>query len=295
MRVSGFTFVRDAVRLDFPVREAITSILPICDEFVVNVGRSDDGTLELVRGIGSPKLVVFESTWDPALFVRGAINARQTNLALDRCTGDWCFYLQADEVVHEADHERIVRSMEQALPRREVEGLLFRYYHFWGDYDRYHTSHGWYDRDIRIVRNGVGIRSWKSAQSFRLSDRKLRVVDCGAYIYHYGWVRHPAVMKRKQIALDSLHHGRAWVESKHPEPEEPFDYGPLDRLGRFRGSHPAVMRERIASKSWDAHQFRRSDREKHKHERLGVRVLSWLENRIVGRRIGGYSNWVLIR
>jgi glycosyltransferase involved in cell wall biosynthesis len=123
MTVSGFTFVRDAVRLDFPLRESITSVLPICDEFIVNVGRSNDGTRRLVDAIGSPKLVVFESDWDPALFVKGAINAQQTNLALDRCTGDWCFYLQADEVVHEDELERIRDCMRRSTDRSGVEAL----------------------------------------------------------------------------------------------------------------------------------------------------------------------------
>ncbi len=293
MRVSGFTFVRDAVRLDFPVRESVASILPICDEFVVNVGHSNDGTRELVESIEDPKISVFESEWDPALFVKGAINAQQTNLALDRCTGDWCFYLQADEVVHESDLDLLRGCMERNTDRAEVEGLLFHYYHFWGSYDRYHTCHGWYDREIRIVRNHIGIRSWKSAQSFRLSGRKLRVVDTGAHIYHYGWVRHPTKMKQKQIALDSLHHDKDWVNRKHPDPREGFDYGDLSHLAVFSGTHPGVMEARIAAKDWNAKDFRRPGRPRHKHERLSVRALSWVENRVLGRRIGGYSNWVL--
>jgi glycosyltransferase involved in cell wall biosynthesis len=294
MRVSGFTFVRDAVRLDFPVREAITSILPLCDEFIVNVGRSDDGTRKLVEALEDPKIVLFESEWDPALYVKGAINAQQTNLALDRCTGDWCFYLQADEVVHEDELGLIRGCMKRNIDRPEVEGLLFHYYHFWGSYDRHQTCHGWYDREIRVIRNGRGIRSWKSAQSFRLSGRKLRVVDSGAHIYHYGWVRHPALMKRKQIALDSLHHDKNWVRERHPDPGEPFDYGDLARLARFPGGHPAVMKERIAAKVWKAAEYRRRDRPPHKHERASIRALSWVENKILRRRIGGYSNWVLI-
>jgi hypothetical protein len=44
MKVAGFTFIRNAVKNDYPVVEAITSILSICDEFVVALGNSDDGT-----------------------------------------------------------------------------------------------------------------------------------------------------------------------------------------------------------------------------------------------------------
>ncbi|MBM3912615.1 MAG: glycosyltransferase family 2 protein, partial [Sphingomonadales bacterium] len=45
MKVSGFTFIRNAVLLDYPILEAIRSILPLCDEIVVAVGKSEDETL----------------------------------------------------------------------------------------------------------------------------------------------------------------------------------------------------------------------------------------------------------
>lgn len=56
MRVSGFTFCRNTVKYDYSLEEAIRSILPRVDEFVVNVGNCDDGTLELVERIGDPKI-----------------------------------------------------------------------------------------------------------------------------------------------------------------------------------------------------------------------------------------------
>ncbi|MBU1950083.1 MAG: hypothetical protein KJ927_15320, partial [Candidatus Eisenbacteria bacterium] len=96
--------VRNALLLDYPIVEAICSILPLCDEFVIAVGKGEDGTLEAIRGIGDPKIRIIETEWDSAHFVHGKINAVQSNIALDACTGDWCFYIQADEVVHEADH-----------------------------------------------------------------------------------------------------------------------------------------------------------------------------------------------
>ena len=134
MKVSGFSFVRDAVRLDFPVVEAVTSILPVCDEFFIAVGECSDGTVELLESIGSEKLNIIHTQWDPKLFVRGAINAQQTNIALDHCTGDWAFYIQADEVLHEKYHSVVLDQMRKNLDRAEVEGLLFDYVHFWGSY-----------------------------------------------------------------------------------------------------------------------------------------------------------------
>jgi len=293
--ISGFTFVRDAVRLDYPIVESILSALPIVDEYVVNVGDCTDDTLEVIRAINDPKIKIIRSKWNPDRFVAGATNADQTNIALDHCTYPWCLYLQADEVIHEEDHSRIVDAMVEYDARDDVDGLLFHYFHFWGSYDRVHRSHNWYDREIRAIKNKKGIRSYKSAQSFRKNGKKLRVADCGARIYHYGWVRHPKAMRKKQIALDSLHHDKSWVERKHDDPEKPWDYGPLDVLQKFTGTHPAVMKERIRTKNWNAEDFHDPDNPPdHEHLRPLCRLHSFLE-RLMGRKIGGYSNWILVK
>ncbi len=294
--ISGFTFVRDAVRLDYPIRESILSILPIVDEYIVNLGDCSDDTQAVIESIGSPKVKLIHTKWNPDRFVRGATNADQTNIALNACTGDWCFYLQADEVVHEEDHSRILEALRRADSRKEIDGLLFRYNHFWGDYSRVHRGHNWYDREIRVIRNRSGIRSIKSAQSFRKTpDTKLKVIDCRGWIYHYGWVRHPSVMRRKTIALDSLHRPKEWVEKRHPEPGRPWDYGPLEKIPLFKGTHPQVMKERIENKNWNAEDFRDLENPPdHKHLKLSMRLLSGVE-KLIGRKIGGYSNWILLK
>src|SRR5438552_2969351 len=130
MKISGFTFCRNAVRYDYPLVESIRSILPVVDEFVVNVGRCDDGTLEVVRSIGDPKIRIIESVWDDTLRKGGLIYSQQTNIALSHCTGDWAFYLQADEVVHEDDLPAIVASMRTHQGNLAIKGLMFRYLHF---------------------------------------------------------------------------------------------------------------------------------------------------------------------
>src|SRR5437870_12445234 len=134
MKVSGFTFCRNAVLYDYPVVESIRSILPIVDEFIVNVGRCEDGTLELIRSIGEPKIRIVESVWDETLRKDGLIYSQQTNIALSHCTGDWAFYLQADEVIHEDDQSNIIAAIQRYYRVPEMKGLLFRYLHFVGDY-----------------------------------------------------------------------------------------------------------------------------------------------------------------
>lgn len=294
MRVSGFSFVRDAVRLHYPIAEAIRSALPLCDEFVVTVGECTDGTLERIRDIGDPKIKILQTEWDQKHFVHGAINAVQSNLALDHCTGDWCLYLQADEVLHEDDLPRIRAAMERWQDDPRVEGLLFDYLHFWGDFDRVHWTRNWYRHEVRAVKRLPGIRSWKSAQGFRRDERKLFVRPTGARVFHYGWVRPPEVMKKKQMALDRLHHPEDWVQKRHPDEGLAFDYGPLEHVAKFRDTHPSVMREWIAAKDWKAEAYRRPGT-RHEHNLLSVRLLSWIERRLLGRRIGEYRNYVLLK
>jgi len=156
-----------------------------------------------------------------------------------------------------------------------------------------HWTRNWYRHEVRVVRRLPGMRSWKSAQGFRMDGRKPRVRDSGARIFHYGWVRPPETMKRKQIALDRLHHPEDWVRRRHPEPEVAFDYGPLEHLRRYQGTHPAVMREWIAAKAWRAEDYRRPGTW-HEHNRRSVRLLTWVENNLLHHRIGEFRNYVLI-
>lgn len=311
--ISGFSFARNASMLYYPVREAVASILPIVDEFVFALGAGDaaDRTREELLSLNSPKLRIIDTVWDTESYPRGMENAHQTDIAKSHCKGDWLFYLQADEVVHERDLPLIRARCEELQERQEVEGLLFRYLHFWGDYDHYQQAHGWYQREIRIIRNRPDIHSWESAQSFRripgfdgLNYRqqagtyKLKVAAVDAHIYHYGWVRPPALMRAKSRSLDAIHKGEAAVAAHYAQLPPVFDYGNLSQLPRFKGSHPAVMRVFMERFDWkDQLQYsgpRNKNRKPHKHERLKNRVLGFI-SRLLGRELFGFNNYIRLR
>ena len=302
MTISGFSFVKNGVKLYFPVVEMIKSVLSICDEFIIAVGKGeeDDTTRESIARIGDPKIKIIDTDWDDyKQDYHGQIHAIQTNIALNECSGDWCFYLQADEVIHEKYLPVIEARCRELLDDKEVEGLLFRYKHFWGDYEHYHGGHGWYSREIRIIRNGLNIESHRSAQSFRKSGEKLKVANVDAEIYHYGWVRPPHFMQNKRKAIETNHWGREAAEKKFTGAPPEFDYGPLDRLAVFRDSYPAVMKEMIAQMNWkDKLQYSGSpdpSRMPHKHERMKYRLLSFIENAFFdGKRLGEYKNYILL-
>jgi hypothetical protein len=281
VRISGFSFARNAVKLDYPLREALLSILPMVDELVVAVapGDPDDDTRGLVASIDDPRVRIVDAVWDDAR--RQEIYADLTNVALEACTGDWCLYVQADEALHEDDLPTIRARCEELLDDRRVEGLLFDYLHFFGDYAHVQRGHGWYQREIRIVRGGTGVRSVRDAQSFRYPDqRRITVARAHARVFHYGWVRHPRFMQAKVREFWSHRRPLEDVEAEFGGREE-FDYGPLGRLSVFRGTHPAVMAERIAGMDW-GDSLREADppglerRQRHKDERLKYRVLTAL-------------------
>jgi len=292
LKVSGFTFVKDAIKFSFPVVESIKSILPICDEFIVNVGRSEDDTLDAVSAIKNEKINIIESEWDANFKYKGQILAQQTNIALAKCTGDWCFYLQADEVVHEKDLGKILKCMEEELPRENVEGLIFNWVHFYGDYSTFVNSYHWYQREVRIIRNFRGIASWSSAQGFRLNGRKLRVKDTDAYIYHYGWVRPPEVMAAKKRYHDSLHHGNGWAKEYKKEKFDYLEHIDPAMLRKYNGSHPRVMEERIGK--WQ----REFDISKSTHKLTFKDIRNRFSDslaRKTGWRIGEYKNFILMK
>lgn len=253
MKVTGFSIIRNAVKYDYPIVEAIKSILPICDEFVIGIGQSEDDTIQLIESINSPKIKTIHTVWDDSLRTGGLVLSDETNKAFKAISddSDWCFYIQGDEVIHEKYHDTIRAGMQQHLHNKRVDGLLFKYLHFYGSYDYVGSSTRWYPHEIRIIRNDKSIYSYKDAQGFRKGDdQKLNVKLLDAYVYHYGWVKDPRAMQRKQENFHKMWHDDEWLESNVIKAEA-FDYfGDIDELAKFKGTHPAVMQERINRINW---------------------------------------------
>ena len=291
MKICGFTIVRNAVKFDYPVVESIISVLPLVDEFIVSVGNSEDNTLELIRSIPSDKIKIFESIWDDSLREGGSVLAAETNkaFALVPSHYDWAFYIQADEVVHEKDYPAIRNVAEKYLHHKKVQGLLFKYTHFFGSYDYIGDSRRWYQFEIRLIRNDKSIYSYRDAQGFRnKKDIKLLVKKTGAEMYHYGWVRHPRKQLEKLNHFHGLWNGKEYV-AQDVTSNEQFDFiNDADSVEKFTGSHPTVMKKRIAEKNWDM----RFDIEKKKFsfkDRVLYRFEKW-----TGVRLFNFRNYTKI-
>jgi glycosyltransferase involved in cell wall biosynthesis len=242
MKVSGFTFLRNGHKMGYPFVESIRSLLPIVDEFVIALGPCDDDTEAMLRAIGDPKIRIIPTQWNEHLrsdySIQGFVYGQQKSIALFNCTGDWAFYLEADEVVHEDDLPKIRAAMEQYLDDPRVEALAFDYLHFYGNKNTIAWSPGWYRSEVRIIRNTIPAWAPKGLFFVVLDTQKKsrypRAAHTGATIYHYGWVRSESQMDLKSASVHKF-----WKAGLSPA----ADYSKVDAsiLKPFTGKHPQAI------------------------------------------------------
>ncbi len=296
MKISGYTYVRNGVELDYPFVESIKSVLSVCDEFIVVLGDSHDASREAILSINSDKVKIVDSVWDMNLRVDGGVFAQQSNIGLDHCTGDWVLHIQADEVVHENDVNRIKNNIYEYDATPEVQGLLFPYYHFWGGYNYIRTTRRVHRYEIRAFRNIKEVRSYHDSQGFRIypTDKKgskgvkLKVKKIDVPIYHYKRVRPPAEMKKKMNAFFHFYKDDKWMETYKNKTDE-YDYQNIDILEEFKSTHPNVMHEKIAKQNWKFVYDKSKSKMPFKHK-----LLHYFE-KLTGYRLFEYKNYKLLK
>lgn len=289
MTTSGFTIIRNAVKLEYPFRESVLSALPLCDEFIINCGDSNDGTREICQQLQiqfKDKIRVLDSLWEVGNQFQGFQLKAQTDRALAACTGSWCLYIQADEVFHEADYADIRKAQEVADSIEAIDGALFHYLHFYGNYQ--FTIHGrnWYRREVRLFKNGRGVEAFRDAQGFRKQEKRLVALDSQARVFHYGYVRSLDALREKAIQMSQW-----WGETPHDSPE---DLIPRRHLGirTFKRTHPAVMKDRLQEndrffnplhcrRTWNRDEFKNA--------------ITLLWESVIPFRIGEFRNYEVFR
>lgn len=254
MKIDGFTYVRNGIKMGYPFVNSIKSLLPLVDEMFVVVGDSNDGTIAAIENIGSDKITIIETIWDEKKRENGEIFKEQADIGLSKTTGDWCFHIQADEVLMENCYDKILEYIKIANELEEVDGLLFPFYHFWGDYEHIRKTRRTHAFEIRAFKNNRGVFSYKDSQGFRKrlpnnKEIKLSVLKTTIPIYHYSYTRNPKLMKQKSNFFHRFWHSDNWIKENTNELD--FDFNKVDRLDLFKGKHPIYMKEVIQSKDWD--------------------------------------------
>ncbi len=260
--ISAFTLIKNMVKFDYPCIESINSVLPFVDEVIVNIGKSDDGTEELLqKEFGQEeKVILFEQEWEDSS--QGTtFFSNQTNNALGMCSSDWALYIQADEVLHEDDGVLLGKWIDRA-DRENAHGILFNYNHFakdpWHVKKTYKDGFDFYDKEIRLFRNDNSMISFGDGQSFCFIEdfmdprgpqpamhRASRFIESPLQMYHYSYLRDKKKLLEKKKYLETFYKvsepGR--IENI---PQENGEYVIDDStLKEFTGQHPAVMAKRI--------------------------------------------------
>lgn len=291
MLISGVIILRNAVINDYPAVEAIQSVLPLVDEMIVSIDKGDDNTEELIQQIADPKIKIIPSHWDMNKREGGKVYADETNKAIAAINpkADWIFYIQADEVIHEADYALIRKAAEAYLDNPKIEGLLLEYLHFYGTYDYVGVGRKWYQHEVRMIKNIQGIYSYKDAQGFRRYGRKLKVAQTKARIFHYGWVKSPHNMKQKIDTTIVFYSGDDAGIQKIKEEFLTFEFDNYGKLALYAGTHPSVMEQRILQKNWQLH----FDTRKNIYA-LKDRFLNFVEW-LTGKRLFDFRNYTVVK
>lgn len=248
MRISGLIIIRNGIKLGYPFIQSIKSILPVCNEVIIGVGDSEDGTKEAIEKIGDKKIKIVDTKWDDSHRTGGNILSYQTNLVMPHCKGDWIFYIQADEVIHEKDYGKIKDAAERYMYIDPVDGLAFNYLHFYGSYYTVQKARNWYAEEVRLIKNKRDIVSHGDAQGFRRHRRKIKAINIGAEMFHYGWARPPEVMVKKIKDFHKLWHDDEWIKKNCSDSNLRSYYKDLGNLVDFKHTHPAVMYEIVNKK-----------------------------------------------
>lgn len=243
IRISGFTIVRNATILDYPFAESVRSLLNLCDEVIINCGDSDDDTYEQCQRLESEangRIKIIRSHWEREKQSGGFQLKHQSDRALQECRGKWCFYLQADEVLHESDIPRVMAAIKKADERPEIDGIVFDYLHFYGNFSFVMSGRNWYRREVRAFKQGRGIEAFRDAQGFRKHGNRLLAIRSGARVFHYGYVRTSESLQKKstQMAL--------WWGEAPPTEASAHELRKHVGMKRFLLTHPKVMQERVS-------------------------------------------------
>jgi hypothetical protein len=286
--LSGFTIVRNAIKLDFSIVPAIQSLLEVCDEVVVNVGKSEDDTRDLVASVKDPRVRILDTEWD--FTKKNIMLSIETQRAMDACRGQWGIYIQADEVLHERGAHLLKEKVAEWDADQRVEGLLVKYLHFYGGFDQIATSRRWYRREVRCIRLGKDIRPYQGAQGFRVGPdyRKIQARVTDAEMFHYGWARPARAIKEKLEISKTIY---PWGGNRFDKEQARGFLEWIPLLKPFTGTHPAAAREWVAERAHDPERVIGPMRLKPEH--LRFYVSDWIE-RLTGARVFEFRNYELV-
>ena len=248
--LGGSIFVRNAVKFDYCIREAVESLVPLCDEVVVLDCQSEDDTMDILQELEAKhgNVRVYDGgEWECAPnFERLALLANQ---AKEFLRTKWHFMLQADEVLHEDSYPRVREALALAGPGNKT--WMVKRFNLYPDFDHYVKENSkrkpCNDYPLRLGRRdipAVGDAEGLFLVGFNPKWRDL------IHIFHYGYVRRRDLILDKAIDMQSWFHG----PNSQPDPRcvemkkttgffRPEEIIPMSECKPLTMSHPKVALE----------------------------------------------------
>jgi glycosyltransferase involved in cell wall biosynthesis len=243
--ISVYTTTYNSIDQEYCIVEGIRSALGFADEVIVVDSHSNDGTVEAIESINDPRIKIYEIDWLPR--IGWAMYKIAKSMAIGRCTKDWCVLMDADEVFHELDYDKIKKVPYSVADN--IIGVKFNTLHFYGDYKHLlNGSKSWkdlYTNKVYMVRNGLGIHHGNSGMDidahvdrYGIPLKQEYLVHLNISAFHYGHIRSDAAYLKKQNRMHSFYEGKEVNNTA-------IDRIDLKNLGTFIGTHPITMKNRV--------------------------------------------------
>ena len=254
MKISVYTCCNDAIEKEFTLFEGVKQALTFADEVVYVDGSSKDGTLQWMEAFASRdnRIKIYKNLW-PIHMLKSA-TVVQKNLALSKCTGDWCMLMDADEVYSNKLCSSIRDWIREAEEQKRI-AVYCQTKHFFGNYTTLCSNdpwcdYRWYEGKIYVVKNNIGIHHGNADgdhdgfvtnedQTLDVYTLNLgnNVMTRAASVNHYGHVRSDEIYSQKKNAIERRYHPN-WQDK---------DYTLMmfsEYFTGYLGEHPQSMSER---------------------------------------------------
>ena len=182
--------VKNGLINGYPFWESLHSCLPFADEIIISEGFSRDKTYEAIlkfAELHKDKVKLFRTKWERFHTPYGEVISHVSQEAMSKCSHEWIYYLQADEIVHEGNHEFLRKVGRNEFPK--FNSVSFPYKHCLGTWNPLPPDHPAYSEAIRMVKNTSAIKLLGDGWNF--TGAVSPCYPAGAVpkpIFHLGWV-----------------------------------------------------------------------------------------------------------